>query len=40
MMLENHRAGLRWITIILVLLTSPCQATRGQSRADAKRYYA
>ena len=37
MMLENHRAGLRWITIILVLLTSPCQATRGQSRADAKK---
>jgi len=37
MMLENHRAGLRWITIILVLLTSLCQATRGQSRADAKK---
>ena len=37
MMLENHRAGLKWITIILVLLTSLGQTTRGQSRADAKR---
>jgi outer membrane protein len=37
MMLENHRAGLRWITIILVLLTSLLQTTRGQSRADAKK---
>ena len=37
MMVENHRAGLRWITIILVLLTSLGQTTRGQSCADAKK---
>jgi outer membrane protein len=35
--LENHRTGLRWTTIILVLLISLGQITRGQSRADAKK---
>jgi outer membrane protein len=34
--LENHRAGLRWITIILVLLICLDLTTFGQSRADTK----
>jgi outer membrane protein len=35
--LENHRAGLRWTTIILVFLLSLGQTTRAQSPADGKK---
>jgi len=37
--LETHRAGVRWTTIILVLLTSLVQTTLTQSRADEKKIY-
>jgi outer membrane protein len=37
--LETHRAGLRWTTIIVVLLTSLVQTTLAQSRADEKKIY-
>ncbi len=36
-MLENHRAGLRGITVTLVLLISVGQATLAQSRVDEKK---
>ena len=36
-MLENHRPGWRWITIILVLLSSLGQTTAAQSRADDRK---
>ena len=36
-MLDNYRAGLRWITITLVLLISLGQTSLAQSSADQKR---
>jgi outer membrane protein len=38
--LENHRAGMRWIAIILVLLLSLGQATLAQSRAEDRKILA
>jgi outer membrane protein len=38
--LENHRAGLRWIAIILVLLLSLGQATLAQTRAEDRKILA
>ena len=36
-MLKNHRAGLRWITITLVLLICLGQTSLAQSSADQKK---
>jgi len=38
--LENHRAGLRWIAIILVLLLSLGQNTLAQNRAEDRKILA
>jgi outer membrane protein len=35
--LKNHRAGLRWITITLVLLVTLCQTTLAQSAENEKK---
>ncbi len=39
-MLENHRAGMRWIAIILVLLLSLGQATLAQTGAEDRKILA
>ncbi len=39
-MLENHRAGMRWIAIILILLFSLGQATLAQTRAEDRKILA
>ena len=36
-MLKNHRSGLRWITITLVLLICLGQTSLAQSSADQKK---
>ena len=39
-MLENHRAGMGWIAVILVLLLSLGQATLAQTRAEDRKILA